>query len=125
MIKKFLTKVLSEDTLSKYQWYRKQRGGFWGYDGVLGWRQRSSEHWINNDLQLFAMHPELYRHGKDIEDYRSKEIKVKHALHGSGWVIADEPCYRDEDGDMYVLITKPGHTGIRANVAKNLELEDD
>lgn len=62
---------LPQDWLVNCQWYRQEQGGFWCHSKVMGWVQRPD--WVaESDLALCRTHPEMYNHGRDIEDYREK-----------------------------------------------------
>lgn len=62
-------KVLNDDQLRAYQWYRRERGGYWTRCHALGWRTLPD--WsANMDLDFSRKAPELYRNGLDVEDYR-------------------------------------------------------
>lgn len=64
-----LKSVLSEDSLCAFQWYRRERGGYWTRSKVLGWRTLPD--WsADMDLDYSKKAPELYRNGLDVEDYR-------------------------------------------------------
>jgi hypothetical protein len=68
-MKRLMKAFFSHDFLVRFQWYRKEQGGFWVRGNVFGWRK--SKDWnIESELSCCKNHPELYRNGKDIEDYR-------------------------------------------------------
>jgi len=64
-------KLLNESQLSAFQWFRRERGGYWTHCDTLGWRTLPD--WsADMDLEFSQKAPELYRGGLDVEDYRER-----------------------------------------------------
>lgn len=71
-----MMRLFTHNFLSRFRWYRKRVGGFWCHSKVMGWEQKNNIR-AQRDLDLYKTHPELYRRGKDIEDYRPVDERNK------------------------------------------------
>lgn len=55
--------------LRVFKWYRRKQGGYWTHSKAFGWITLPD--WsADMDLAYSKKRPDLYRNGKDVEDYR-------------------------------------------------------